>query len=112
MTTFSVDLAGKTSKPYGVGMRVVAGEVQIKPTAEAIHAASLDMKTIHTIQLNSNFGGTFNYAGSLVVAHAAVSEPGSYDNYASVVAYQFREGAGSIGTRTGTYTLQFSAIGE
>lgn len=109
MTTFSVDLAGKTGKPSGVGMRVVAGEVQIKPAAEAIHAASLDLKTIHTIQLNANFG-SLCHAGSMLVAQAAVSEPGSFDNYASVSVYQ--QTAAAIAVKSGTFTLQFMAIGE
>ena len=109
MTTFSVDLAGKTAKPYGAGMRVVAGEVKIKPLTEAIHAKDLDLKSIHTIQLNAN-NGTFSFAGTMLVAHAVVNEPGSYDNYASVSAYLQK--AGDQAAKSGTFTLQFMALGE
>jgi len=110
MTTFSVDLAGKTAKPYGMGMRVVAGEVKIKPLLEAIHAKDLELKSIHALQVNANFGGTLCHAGSMLVAQAAVSEPGSFDNYASVAAYQQK--AASQAAASGTFTLQFMALGE
>jgi len=110
MSTFSVDLAGKTAKPYGVGMRTIAGEVKLKPSIEAIHAKDLDLKSIHAIQLSPNYGGTLCHAGSMLVAQAGISEPGSFDNYASVSVYQQK--AASIAVKTGTFTLQFMAFGE
>ena len=109
MTTFSVNLAGKTAKPYGIGMRVVAGEVKIKPLTEAIHAKDIGLKSIHAIQLNAN-DGTYTYAGTMIVAQAAVNAPGSYDNFASVSVRQQK--AGTASTKTGTFTLQFMALGE
>jgi len=109
MTTFSVDLAGKTAKPYGVGMRVVAGEVKIKPLAEAIHAKDLGLKSIHAIQLNAN-DGTYTYAGTMIIAQAAVNAPGSFDNFASVSVRQQKKAGQSA--KTGTFTLQFMAVGE
>jgi len=109
MTTFSVDLAGKTAKPYGAGMRVVAGEVKLKPSTEAIHAKDLDLKSIHAINLNANFG-SLCHAGSMLVAQAGINEPGSFDNYASVSVYQ--QTAAALAAKSGTFTLQFMALGE
>ena len=107
MTTFSVNLAGKTAKPYGVGMRVVAGGAILKPTAEAIHAGDIDLKSIHAIQLSDV--GTYG-AGTALAAFAVIDTPGSYDNYASVVAAQIH-GTYQV-VPAGTLTLQFMAIGE
>ena len=108
MTTFSVDLAGKTAKPYGVGMRVVAGEAKLKPTTEAIHAKDLNLKSIYGIQLND--AGTYG-AGTVVAAFPVINTPGSYDNYASVVAVTLA-GTCLPAAPVGTFTLQFMAIGE
>ena len=110
MTTFRTDLAGKTGKPYGVGMKVVAGEVQLKPLAEAIHAKDMGLKSIHALSLNADWGGTYNYAGSMILAQAAISAPGSVDNYASVSVWQQKKADQTA--KTGTFTLQFLAVGE
>ena len=107
MTTFSVNLAGKTAKPYGVGMRVVAGGAILKPTAEAIHAGDIDLKSIHAIQLSDV--GTYG-AGTVAAAFPVIDTPGSYDNYASVVIVTLHGSAHAA--PTGTFTLQFMAIGE
>ena len=109
MTTFSVDLAGKTAKPYGVGMKVVAGSVEIEPLIEAIHAKDLGLKSIHAISLSAN-DGTYTYAGTMAIAQAAINAPGSFDNFASVSVRLQR--SADQAARTGTVTLQFMAVGE
>lgn len=101
--SFTVALKGKTVKAYGIGMRVVEGEVTIDFVREAIHAKDIDLKTIHSLFMSDYGIGTALFVN--------VGTPGTYDNWASVTAYNIATAVAPVAV-SGTHTVRFMAIGE
>ena len=104
-STFSVDLAGKTEKPYGSGMKVVAGQMDLAFTSgiESVSAANVGLKRMYYLHVSP---GTT----SGVIAQTNIQVPGSMDNAATVTVSI----DGTFPTATdGTLTdVSFLAIGE
>ena len=89
----------------GMGAKVVQGHMSIGPASEAVHHSDVNLNTIKELLIEQNA------IGSLVFVD--VSAPGSYDNYASLTAYDMLGTGGYAATRTaGTLGVQFIAIGE
>ncbi|MBW2560556.1 MAG: hypothetical protein JRE40_06830 [Deltaproteobacteria bacterium] len=103
MATYTIDLKGKTVPPHGVGARVVQGRMTIAPASEAVHSSDVELRTIQALMVQSPAIGT--------AVFVSVSAPGSYDNYASLTAYNLAT-AGAPVAAAGSHTLTFVAVGE
>jgi len=103
MATYTIELRGKTELPHGVGPRVIQGRMTIAPASEAVHSGDVELRTIQALVVQSPSIGT--------AVFATVSAPGSYDNYASLTAYNLAT-TGAPVVRTGSATLTFVAVGE
>ena len=78
-STFTVSLAGKTAKPYGAGMRVVAGQMDLAFTAgiETVNAKDVDLQKLYYLHVS-------NGTTSGVIAQTNIEVPGSMANAATV----------------------------
>ena len=78
-STITVSLAGKTAKPHGMGMKVVAGQMDLAFAngIESVAAAELDLKKIYYLHVS-------NGTTTGVIVQTNVELPGSVDNAATV----------------------------
>lgn len=101
---FTIELEGKTPKPFGVGPKIVMGIATFGPDSEAIHAEDVNLKNIKAI--------FFMQDNMASVTETTLDSPGSYANYASLVCYDMA-GTGRFTTLSaGTITTRFLAVGE
>ena len=104
-STFSIDLAGKTAKPYGPGMKVVAGQMDLAHISglETVNAYDVGLKKLYYLSVSS---GTT----SGKVVQASILTPGSMDNAATVTVYDL---LGTVLATDGTIVdASFLAVGE
>ena len=102
----SAKLAGKTGKPHGIGMKIVAGKIDLpfKAGIQSISAAELGLKSLTYLSVSP---GTLTDR----VIQTNVELPGSMDNAATVAVYDI--GATVVITTNGTLEdTSYLAIGE
>ena len=80
--TFTAGLKGKAGKPYGVGAKIVTGKVQLEAHFGAVHAKDIGLKTIDTLVIQEQEGGTD--AHGTAMPWCIVDSPGDTNNYASI----------------------------
>jgi len=91
--------------PAGMGAKVVQGHLSLGPAKEAIHHSDVELNTIKALFIEQHTIGSYTIV-SLV-------EPGTYDNYASLTAYNLNGTGGYPAARTaGTINARFLAFGE
>lgn len=102
---FTIELEGKTPKPFGVGPKLVMGVATFNHATEAIHASDINLKNIKALFFMEEFAGSHPIV--------TLDSPGSYQNYASVVCRDL-VGTTAAGTvvAAGDLTSRFLAIGE
>ena len=103
-STFAVNLAGKTAKPYGAGMRVVAGQMDLAFAGgvESVAAKDVGLKRLYYLHVSPGTT-TDRYIQTNIGA------PGTMDNLATVTVFA----AGSQTALDGTLEdVSFLAIGE
>lgn len=104
--TFTISSANRLLPgPEGVGGKVVQGHLSLGPASEAVHHSDVRLNTIKALFIEQNAIGSY-----IVVT---VSGPGTYDNYASLAAYNLDGTGGYLVARSaGTFAGRFMAIGE
>jgi len=103
MSSFTIELKGKTDVPHGTGAKFIIGSMSIAPASEAVHVDDVELQTIQALFIQQNPFGT--------LIGVSVNAPGSYDNYASLTAYTLST-AGAPTAIAGSHTIRFLAVGE
>lgn len=101
--SFSLQLKGKLDIPHGTGAKVIQGRMSMSPASEAVHVDDVELQTIQALFIQPQPFGTF--------IGVSVSTPGTYGNYASLVAYAI-SAVGTPAAIAGSHTLTFLAVGE
>jgi len=96
----STKLEGSLGKASKGGVKIVNGMITLEPSAEAVHAEDLGLKTIQYLDIQP---GTRDVtAGTVNIVRVDVITPGSYGNYASVNWVTMTQGTHE--TSSGTLT--------
>lgn len=91
--------------PMGLGAKVIQGHLSLGPASEAVHHSDVKLNTIKALYVEQNAIGSF--------VTVSVTTPGSFDNYASLTAYNLDGTGGYLAVRTaGTLNARFVAFGE
>lgn len=103
--TFANLSAGKLMPgPMGLGVKVVEGTLSLGPASEAVHHSDVKLNTIRALHIMQTTPGSF--------VTVDVVAAGSYDNYASLIAYNLDGTGGYLATRSaGTLNAHFVAFG-
>lgn len=78
----STKLVGSLGNASKGGVKIVNGLITLEPSAEAVHAEDLGLKTIQYLDIQP--GTQIAASGTVNLVNVYVAAPGSYGNYASV----------------------------